>query len=189
MIKFSVHNQVLLSLSLVQYEINLVIGGWGISYDIALGWLSLDLTDDKSMLVQIKAWCRLAASHYLSQCWPRSVLKYHITRLQWVEYSSDVTKVKKKTLAHILNSIKTPQSSLLQMSYGVSSWVTILVKNYAVITCNCFVFWIGKCVLLLCESWMDIFCPFNNISTTVSCLVIYYSSLYICFFCTLFHIL
>ena len=27
-----------------------------VSHDVALRWLSLDLTDDKSMLVQIKAW-------------------------------------------------------------------------------------------------------------------------------------
>ena len=36
-------------------------GGWGISYEIALRWMPLDLTDDKSTLL-----------HYLSQCWPRS---------------------------------------------------------------------------------------------------------------------
>ena len=30
------------------------------------------------------AWCRQATSHYLSQCWPRSVLPYGITSPQWV---------------------------------------------------------------------------------------------------------
>ena len=30
------------------------------------------------------AWCRLATSHYLSQCWPRSLSSYDITRPQWV---------------------------------------------------------------------------------------------------------
>ena len=30
------------------------------------------------------AWCRQATSHYLSQCWPRSIWVYGITRLQWV---------------------------------------------------------------------------------------------------------
>ena len=29
-----------------------------------------DLTEDKSTLVQVMAWCRQATSHYLSQCWP-----------------------------------------------------------------------------------------------------------------------
>ena len=41
-------------------------------------------TDDKSTLVQIMAWCHQATSHYLSQCWPRSLLPYGVTRLQWV---------------------------------------------------------------------------------------------------------
>ena len=30
------------------------------------------------------AWCRQAASHYLSQCWPRSVSPYDVNRPQWV---------------------------------------------------------------------------------------------------------
>ena len=47
----------------------LVTGGWGISCEIALIWMSLDFTDDQSTLVQVMAWCRQAASHYLNQCW------------------------------------------------------------------------------------------------------------------------
>ena len=30
------------------------------------------------------AWCRQATSHYLSQCWPRSLSPYDVTRTQWV---------------------------------------------------------------------------------------------------------
>ena len=30
------------------------------------------------------AWCHQAASHYLSQCWPRSRSPYGVTRPQWV---------------------------------------------------------------------------------------------------------
>ena len=37
---------------------------------------ALDLTEDKSTLVQVMAWCCQATSHYLSQCWPRSVSPY-----------------------------------------------------------------------------------------------------------------
>ena len=63
-------------------------GGWGISYEIALRWMPLDLTDGKSTLVQelqVMAWCRQATSHYfLSQCWPRSLSPYDVTRPQWV---------------------------------------------------------------------------------------------------------
>ena len=32
----------------------------------------------KSTLVQVMAWCRQAPSHYLSQCWPRSMSSYGI---------------------------------------------------------------------------------------------------------------
>ena len=60
-------------------------GGWGISYEIALRWMPLDLTDDRSTLVQVMAWCHQATSHYLSQCWPRSMSPYDVTRPQWVK--------------------------------------------------------------------------------------------------------
>ena len=46
-----------------------------------------DLTDDKSTLVQVMAWCRQAPSHYLSQCWPSSMSPYGVTRPQWVKCS------------------------------------------------------------------------------------------------------
>ena len=62
-----------------------VIDGWGISCELALGWMSLDITHDKSTLVQVMAWCRQATSHYLSQCWLRSLSPYGITRPQWVK--------------------------------------------------------------------------------------------------------
>ena len=44
-----------------------------------------DPTDDKSTLVQVMAWCRQAPSHYLNQCWPRSLSSYGVTRPQWVK--------------------------------------------------------------------------------------------------------
>ena len=62
----------------------IVIDGLGISCEIALIWLSLDLTDDQSTLVQVMAWCRQATSHYLSQYWPRFLSPYGFTRPQWV---------------------------------------------------------------------------------------------------------
>ena len=64
----------------------LVIDGWGISCEIALIWMSLDFTDDQSTLVQVMAWCRQATSHYLSQCWPKSMSPYGVTRPQWVKF-------------------------------------------------------------------------------------------------------
>ena len=58
----------------------LVIDGWGISCEIALIWMSLDFTDDQSTLVQVMAWCHQATSQYISQCWPRSLSPYGVTR-------------------------------------------------------------------------------------------------------------
>ena len=66
-----------------------VIDSWAISCELALRWMSLDLTDDKSTLVQVMAWCRQATSHYLSQCWPRSLSPYGVTWPQWASIGSD----------------------------------------------------------------------------------------------------
>ena len=56
--------------------------------DNVLIWIQISLNfvpkggvDNKSSLVQ-------ATSHYLSQCWPRSVSPYDITRPQWVTVKS-----------------------------------------------------------------------------------------------------
>ena len=67
----------------------LVIDERSISCEIALIWMSLDFSDDQSTLVQVMAWCRQATSHYLSQCWPRFMLPYGITRPQWVNILSE----------------------------------------------------------------------------------------------------
>ena len=56
--------------------------------------MPLDLTDDKSTLVQIMAWYHQATSHYLSHCWPRSISPNGVTRPQWVK----ATKISLKCL-------------------------------------------------------------------------------------------
>ena len=67
------------------FQIILVVDGWGISCELALRWMSPVLADDESTLEQVMAWCRQATSHYLSQCWPRSLPPYGVTRPQWVK--------------------------------------------------------------------------------------------------------
>ena len=64
----------------VIFKIISVIDGWSISCKIVLKWMPMDLTDGKSTLVQVMAWCRQATSHYLSQCWPRSLSPYGVIR-------------------------------------------------------------------------------------------------------------
>ena len=66
------------------FQAILVNAGRGISNEVAIRWMSPDLTDDKSTLVLVMAWCLQAASHYLSQCWLRSMSSNGITRPQCV---------------------------------------------------------------------------------------------------------
>ena len=53
--------------------------------EIIIRWMPHDLTDDKSTLVQVMAWCHQATSHYLSLCWPRPMSPYGVSRPQWVK--------------------------------------------------------------------------------------------------------
>ena len=66
------------------FMLALLIGTFRASFDKVLRWMIQDLTDDKSTLVQVMAWCRQATSHYLSQCWPRFLPPYGVTRPQCV---------------------------------------------------------------------------------------------------------
>ena len=59
-------------------------GNGGIKCETALSCMSQHLTEDKSTLVQVMAWCRQATNHYPSHCWPRSLSPYGITRPQCV---------------------------------------------------------------------------------------------------------
>ena len=69
----------------VIFKLILVVNGWGISYETALIWVSLNHTYDKTTLVQVMAWCHKTTSHYQSQCWPRPLSPYVVTRPQWVK--------------------------------------------------------------------------------------------------------
>ena len=68
------------------FNLALLIGIFTSSEDNALTWMPRDLTDDKSILVQVMAWCRQATSHYLSQSWPSPMSPYGVTRPQWVNF-------------------------------------------------------------------------------------------------------
>ena len=78
------------------FKLILLIDAWGTSSEIAFRWMSLDLTDDKSTSVQVMAWCLQAPSHYLSQCWPTSMLPYGINGPQWVKWN-EISMVKHKS--------------------------------------------------------------------------------------------
>ena len=54
------------------------------------------------ILVQVMAWCHQASSHYLSQCWPRSMSSYGITRTQWVNLLRSASSMVQIIFVHSL---------------------------------------------------------------------------------------
>ena len=95
------------------FQIISVIDGWVISCELAFRWMSLDLTDDKSTLDQVMAWCRQATSHYLSQCWPRSLSPYGVTRPQWFNScGAEFILGNIKTYLHFLSFIDTEMAEV-----------------------------------------------------------------------------
>ena len=103
------------------FQIISVIDGWGIYYELALRWMSLDLTDDKSTLVQVMAWCRQATNHYLSQCWPRSMSPYGVTRPQWVNSTFSVVLYMAKSVTYSVYFITSKSSSIQVMANSMAS--------------------------------------------------------------------
>ena len=69
----------------VVFKLALLICIFKSSYDNVARWIPQEPTDSKSTLVQLMAWCHQATSHYLSQCWPRSMSPYGFTRPQRVK--------------------------------------------------------------------------------------------------------
>ena len=61
------------------------IGIFRSCYENGLLWISWHLTDDKSILVQVIAWCHQATNHYLSQYWSRPMPPYGVPRPQRVD--------------------------------------------------------------------------------------------------------
>ena len=55
--------------------------------EITLRRMPKNLTNDWTTLVQVMVWCRQATSHYLRQCWPRSMSLYDVTRPLKVQYT------------------------------------------------------------------------------------------------------
>ena len=64
---------------------------------IVVRWMQQNSTDDEWTLVQVIAWCCQATSHCRSQCWPRSVSPYGVTRPKWVN-----AKFWNRNMTHVL---------------------------------------------------------------------------------------
>ena len=84
--------------------------------------MSLDFTDDQFTLVQVMTWCRQATSHYLSQCWPRSLSPYGVTRPEWVKFTTDtpyLALMSELAAEHKLNSQQKSHTLPSWASYGL----------------------------------------------------------------------
>ena len=57
----------------------------GAHCESALGWMSLNLINERSTLVLVMAWSHQATSNYQDQCWPRVMTPYGTTTPQWVK--------------------------------------------------------------------------------------------------------
>ena len=79
--------------------------------------MPLDLTDDKSTLVQVMAWCPQAPSHYLSQCLPRPMSPNGVTRPQWVN-----------TLRPRLNGRRFPDDIFKCIFLNENVWISIKIS-------------------------------------------------------------
>ena len=96
------------SLKLVNFKLISTINIWSIFCEIAIRWMPQHPTDHWSTLVQVMAWCCQATSHYLSQCWPRSMSPYGVTRPQWVKlrwFSFYISKCCLENVSHFLSLI------------------------------------------------------------------------------------
>ena len=76
-------------------------------------------------LVQVMAWCHQATSHYLNQCWWRSMSPYNITWLKWVKGST------RMCLSFRLQFIAVYEVS------GPASTGTVLVFHYVPLQAFC----------------------------------------------------
>ena len=69
---------------IVMFNFQVYYTNWDTHGEIALGWMPQNLTNEKSTLVEVMAFCHQAASHYLGQFWSRSMLPYDFTGPLWV---------------------------------------------------------------------------------------------------------
>ena len=67
----------------VIYECMLRVKCMSTSCEMAVRWMSLNTSDDKSIFIHVMACCRQTTSHYMSQYWLSSMSLYSVTGAQW----------------------------------------------------------------------------------------------------------
>ena len=66
---------------------------------IALRWMPYNLTNEKSTLIQVMAWCHQATSHYLNQCGPRSLMPY------WATFDITATEIEMFSISKVIMKV------------------------------------------------------------------------------------
>ena len=80
-----------------------------IIYGNALRWMLQNLINGKSTLVQVMAWRHEATSHYLNQCWPRSMMPFSVLHIM----SLTMTLIAKNLgIKHVNKQVCNHQTSL-----------------------------------------------------------------------------
>ena len=67
--------------------------------EIVLGSVPQNTFENKSPLVQVRAWCRQATRRYLIQCWPSSISSYGVTETQRFKYLYNLKAIDVWTVA------------------------------------------------------------------------------------------
>ena len=110
-----------------------------------------------STLVQVMAWCRQATSHYPSQCWPRSLSPYGVTRPEWVKKPNFDRK------EHICSEHKSWKEERIRNTWLckpiLDSMVTNSTDRLALVS---FLLWTSLCQLKGIACWLQILCWHKN---------------------------
>ena len=118
------------NLKLVIFKLILRIDILRFFSEIALRWMLQHLTDDLSTLVQVMAWCSQTRSHYLSQCWLRSMLPYGIAKPQWINGSLSLYHKLKISLPKTLCRKRPMTTQTIRLKYA---WNNFFSKSCLII--------------------------------------------------------
>ena len=110
-------------------------------WEISLGWIPRNLTNEKSTLVQGVACCHQKTRHCLSLCWPRTISPFGVTRPQVINvYSFKIISVMTHLILwcsmisqHFNSAMSPTMSSEILLAFYIITfdvWYIIYFKNW-----------------------------------------------------------
>ena len=118
----------------VIFYLVLLMGILRSSHDNALQWIPQDLTDDKSTLVQVMAWCRQATSHYLSSCWPSSMTSLGHSELNLITNSLTtgppmmISTLVEVMIFHVPGVVISPIVNMIHIDDSDGNWLDFYIR-------------------------------------------------------------